>query len=375
MLHFLAKLGKKSWAPTVAPIISGTTASGYLMFHIFGHQTVRNFLVARDNSGLNVQLTDHVKSLITETYNDLEDKLFKDVFDFPGMETKKNPIRWFASSTMEPVTVGLSDTRSGFIVGLPFFFNYAKTMDIPDSMIRFKTLRFFKRMFEDPEGDKIDQTIDRTKFRANQDLIPPWESAIDRKDPIVKSYLDSMILSDNAMRFAIARELYLGDSYKPLLRAACMLFCSGVAIAFSRVSVAKLDLKKLHISRRLGVYGIAATFAYVQYNILSATIDSSYTKKCDLAAIESGEKYRLGAIEYLEKMRTRNQALYKLFSDAREVFWPNGDRRNGLVRKPFEPIEERLSWTMVQDIEEKFEGEKEQKQKQEEETKPSETKT
>lgn len=349
MLHFLAKLGKKKWTSKVAPTIVCSAAGGYFAFQMYGHKIFRNFLVARDTSGLNIELTDHVKSLILETYNDIEDKLFKEIFQFPGIETKRNPIKWFASSSMEPVTIGMSESRTGFIVGLPFFFNCTKTMDLPDSTIRFKKLRFFKKIVSDPEGDKINQSLDRTKFNANQELIPPWESGIDRKDPDVKAYLDSMILSDNAIKFAIARELFMGDSYKPLVKFGAMFISALATMTLTRFTVQKMNLRSLHVSRRLGLYAVSTAFAAYQYKLFSSTIDWDYTKKCDIAAMDSGENYRLGAIEYLEKMRSRNQALYKLFADAREVFWPNGDRRNGLFFKRYVPIEERLSWARLEE--------------------------
>lgn len=332
MLHYLTKLGLKPWAKFVAPGCAIGISLTYTYVQVMGHKKIRNFLVAREPSGQNIELSNRLKSLIIETYQDIRPKLadqnpkFKRLYDI--LPHQSGEIKWFASSTMEPFSVGSTDMRFGCLIGLPAHYNYTKTQDVPDSLIKFKKLRIFKKIFKDSKGDLIDQQTIQSKFDPMDDeLKPPWEATIDRNDPIIKNYLDSLILSDDAVRYLVAREIHVVDTNKSIFKTCLAMFSTTFPIALSRLTVRKFGLDKIHVSNRLCIYATVGLATLIYYLIVNDTIERSYGQESHEWAVKLGECYKRGAIEYHEKVLAQNKALNLLFADAREIYDEEGEKR------------------------------------------------
>lgn len=332
MFAFLAKIGRTSWAKAVMPASMAVVPFGYLYIHTWGHQFVRNQLVARDSHGEPLEVSDNLKTLIMNVWSDVRSHYNK-----PLVETKfefdPTPMKWFISGGVDAATFGMSESKHGVLIGLPITIDFNNPEDVPDSLLEFKKLRLFRKTLI-PE-ERQDKNIDG-------DLIPPWKLKKDRKDGKQKEFIDSLFLSENARKFLVARELFFSDSYRILGVAMVLSLSIGISVLLSRLAVNKTNLIESHIRNRLLVYMITGTFGFCTYTTIADNVHRAYTTNADKRAIALNESYRQGAIDYFCKLRARNVAMRNLFDDAKDLFSTDGEVIEPFIRSKHVPISERL---------------------------------
>ena len=136
-----------------------------------------------------------------------------------------------------------------------------------------------------------------------------------------------MILSDNAKRFAIAREVYRGKT--TTYRTHGMILPTFIAIGYlmSRALNKKLLLFKRPLILRGIMYCIVATFS-IYTAVLFEDTHKYYTDiELDEQACKLGEEYTKGGIELYDNTIRRNLAFRLLASDnlGNDLFNLEGD--------------------------------------------------
>lgn len=305
MFNFFATVGRKPWAPSVMPLVGFTTITGYLGFHTFGHSLIRDLLGAQSQSGKREEISKKLEMLILSVYEDIKDVFNQPILEHPLLKVNnKAEIKWFSSSTLDPVTFGLSESKTGIVIGVPSHYNYDKPDDLPSSLFQIRRVKLFKFPAQDIEGEKSSEMDADCENCESGTKI-----GIERKSEQGKEYIESLLLSENAKKFSIARELFIGDSYKPLIVSCAMLGSFLLGISLARGSVLKLGYKDAHITQRIPFYIVSGIGGYGTYKLTSRVVDDFYQERTKERAIALGEAYREGAEEYYAKLELRNKIL------------------------------------------------------------------
>lgn len=312
MFAFLARIGKRKWARHVMPTIGFASSTGYMLSHSFLHNQARDLLAAQNNRGLREELSEHIKDIIVDVYNTIKSDYAKPYFSSP-METQPE-IKWFCSSTLDPVNLGFTESGSGILIGLPNSLNYEKPEDVPQEVLHYKSLRFFRKFSEKKDYNDSGELIEDQQSSVGSDIVLRKDSEVGRQ------YVDSLILSKEAKQFLVARELFYADTYRVLLKTINIFVSFQIAILLSRALAKRYGLVFKHVSQRLPLYllsGIAGSFHFKTFDSL---YESYYATLSDTKAMSVKEPYRIGAVEYYEKVLARNKILKNHVQDLKQSF-------------------------------------------------------
>lgn len=206
-------------------------------------------------------------------------------------------VRWFWSNTKDPVLRGSTSTRNGVIIGVPYSFSYEKVADIDLSKI-----------------------------------ITAGSKDIDKDSVEGRKHLSSLVLSEDAKKFALARELHFSDSKYVHINGLVGILIGGVGVltAAKMNRSAYLNIEKTKRSFRILVYAtLAFSVIYLQQEVLRFYFTKHHLKS-DSKAASMGKEYAMGGIEYLSKLLRRNEALRKLAGKSgEEMYTPLGDEVSG----------------------------------------------
>jgi hypothetical protein len=292
------------------PALSTVTVFSYLGIHTISHDLIRKLFVAEGPDGEPVQISEYLRNLITDVFEDVQKGGFHvDVLNLKEFKCPKPVIRWFASSTIDPIVFGMTDFATGISIGVPNSYNYQKPEDLPNSVFEIKKLAILRspqgREFEKQSKDNDD---DVRLFKQEKHPVVLVRK-IDKDSEEGKDYIDSLLLSENAKKFSIARELYVGDSYRPALHCLALFFSLFGALTTSRAYIDKLKLRNNHITHRLPVYAISGILGYGMYTFLNSAIDDYIGKRANERAKSLGDNYVSGAEEYFRKQAIRDNIL------------------------------------------------------------------
>ncbi|RWS01629.1 transmembrane protein-like protein [Dinothrombium tinctorium] len=195
-------------------------------------------------------------------------------------EEKKAKYQFFPVYGSNVYNIGSVYLGKYVLVGLPFYFSYDKIEDIDTSKI-----------------NVLNQSI-------------KWSSSAGQQ------LLDSLLLSENAKKFAIARDIYFCDSFRVHLKSAIISFTVLLPhlIYYAFYHYARLKSKSMF--RRRLVYFCSLFIAYVFYNIATDTLTHRYEEIADRKAVLTKEsQYYDGAVEFYQKKLQENRAYRKLLGD------------------------------------------------------------
>jgi hypothetical protein len=200
-------------------------------------------------------------------------------------------IQFFTCLSQDPVYGGSTHLRTGSIVGLPANFAYRSIDD-----------------------------IDKTKLQIGQKLIN-WDS------PEGKLFADSLILSDNAKRFVIARQVNYLKSLQVYIDNGFLVFFSLLAYWAGHAANVLLHLKrKLPTWLRVGAYACFASIGVTLYFLAKDEYFCFLDDKADKRAGEFGKDYMAGGLEYYSKELQRNKALRVILGEYGErIYTPFGN--------------------------------------------------
>lgn len=326
----------------IIPIAGLLTSTGYLGYHLVGHNIVRNILGAEEEPGKRAEIAKDLQRLILSVYDDVQVDFNKPLVPNPIWKQPVPTIKWFSSASIEPVTLGMTETHFGVLIGVPNHYNYDKLQDLPRSLLEVRKFSLFKSRKNEKAREKIDvqkEPLDCDNCEAGEigELIN-----IDPQSENGKAYLESFVLSEKAKRFSIARELFIGDSYRPLIITTIIMTTTMLSVSISRLAVSKLGYLQAHLTQRLPFYSVATSASiWYFYNTIDRT-NRYYTQSADTRALNLGESYKEGAVEYLTKTIQRHKALRALFDDYQGIYDQDGNVIEPMFRSRNVPVTERL---------------------------------
>ena len=202
-----------------------------------------------------------------------------------------------------PVHKGSTNLRTGAIIGFPANFAYNSESDI--------------------ETDKI-QVSGR---------VIDWESVSGRQ------LLESMVLSTDAKRFIIGRELNYCKQHHVTIYSV-MQGMTGMAAYYTGAYLnAKFQLKqRLKMWARGIMYASIVCLWGFGYVMISDTYSCYRDKKADQKTGLIGYSYALGGVEYYEKSLQRNRAIRHLMGKEGETLYTVYGNRTQGVRERYVPL-------------------------------------
>ncbi|OXU18508.1 hypothetical protein TSAR_000578 [Trichomalopsis sarcophagae] len=204
--------------------------------------------------------------------HEVED-LFKEVLDdLKIKDTIRKKLTAFPIVGFNLYHAGMADSQYGAIIGIPINYLYK---------------------------DKF--SIDTSDIRMGRDREP-----INMYHPAAENLLESLVLSKNAQKFGIAREVLMAHKDLPLFRSIQSPF-----MVASSILIADFFRVKYNIMRKSLVCMVYGTSALIGYAIWFQTRDilTTYTEKeVDKELSKLGPEYIQGGKEFYDKILKRNVA-------------------------------------------------------------------
>lgn len=222
-------------------------------------------------------------------------------------EKERKAIKFFAVCGFDTFHAGSTELKTGGIVGIPNHFNYKELDDIEKPSIRL-----------------LNNTQVRWSTKPGQDLA------------------DSLILSQKAQKFAIARDIhYCTTNYVYAYGLAASMFIITSYLLGNGIAV-KFNLYRLHRKIRTPVYMLCGTLGLLVFYMTKDALSQYWDKYADRTASQTSSDYLEGGIEYYEKSLKRNVAMRTLLGKYGEkVFTYHGNKRT-FIRTTSLPLTVRL---------------------------------
>lgn len=249
----------------------------------------------------NLQLYDRGKAVkVDEKTLDLISEVYEEI----GVRADKaKQIKWFTVIGFDPINRGTTYTRSGSLIGLPRSISYQSTDDVESS-----------------------------KIKLHMTKSVPWDS---EEGAALK---ESLVLSENAKRFIIAREVKSTDSYsimgKSLLSSASVLGYFYVGKASNTI----FNLRSKAFAFRGIFYLINAVVVASMYKATINVLNTAKERTTDDECAKLGDKYVAGGLEYYAKTMQRNRALLFLLGEQGKRFYSHEGNRKYWILQPSLPL-------------------------------------
>ncbi|XP_076461933.1 transmembrane protein 177-like [Babylonia areolata] len=245
----------------------GTVGLGALILypHVWGIRRSKNVLqMYRD--GKPEPVDEDSKRLAQQMF----DKVLWDAASEAGVEL-------FTAYGQDIIHRGSTFTRQGAIVGIPVNFKYRSVLDV--------------------EKEKI--TLNNTHI--------DWDSATG------KQLLDSLVLSEKARQFAIARDLFYVHTFHMYVKAGLMgVSCFSAYWLGAAVNTVYGLSRRLPTASRVVIYSFFAGMGATVYCFASDSYNWFRDRKVDKQAAKLGLEYAEGGVEFYNKQLQRNMALRAL---------------------------------------------------------------
>ena len=179
--------------------------------------------------------------------------------------------------------------------------------------------------------------MDRIKF--GKEFLSPEQLS----SQAAAEYLSSLILSDEAKKFVIAREIFRGihcrHFYESFFPIATLSFSAPFMAYFSR----QVNLKHQHKIIKGIAYIFTATMIAIVYFSVGDFWRKNAERELDAAACQLGAIYARGGVEFYDKSLRRHIALRELLpNDAgKKLYNLKGDFYPGVVRSKYIPVSSR----------------------------------
>lgn len=199
----------------------------------------------------------------------------------------------FVAYGQDVVHKGSLHIRTGAIVGVPFHFRYQEKSDIDKNRLTLKNV-----------------SID-------------WNSEEGEK------FADSLILSDNAKKFAIAREIYYVLGHHINIDCGLMILNFGAGYCGYYALRELYQLKhRIRLFSRMTILGAFGMAAMGTYSFMSDVFQRRRDKNALMKTSQLGNDFVEGGIEFYTKLLQRNSALYHLLGkDGEKCYTLCGNER------------------------------------------------
>ncbi|CAI9735692.1 Hypothetical predicted protein [Octopus vulgaris] len=258
------------------------------------------------------------KPIDDDTNELIEETLFKINLD-PHLESR---LEMFVNYGQDVIHKGSLNMKSGAIVGLPIFFSYKQLSDIHTTHLKLKN-----------------KSID-------------WNTENGQK------FSNSIIMSDKAKKFAIAREIYYAADHSISIDCSLLVFNMS---AFYCAYFAMDGLYRLnHRMKWFGKIFLASSFYFMalgSYLFMHDIYQRRRDQHADSKAAKLGKDYIEGGIEFYNLLLQRNAALYALLGeDGKKIYTPFGNTKISVRMKslPMTARRDFMKETLAKESEEKL---------------------
>lgn len=260
-----------------------TTACGVFSAHYFPQTfLLKNFyydFVTMRKNGNPLPVTPKLISLFNKVIDDLSLDKYKRIGIQPFMIFGYDV--WHA---------GFLSSRFGALIGLPINFTYT---------------------------DK--DSINKESILIDNDPVD-WN----RED--AKHLIDSLILSEEAKKYAIAREILMTDNSNVTVQAIVSSLLIGTCYGFTAHLNESLKNFQKPQSLRVIFYSIMGTFFWGIWTMQKDTWTRLFETEVDQSLAQLGPVYVKGGHEYYDKLAKRNAALRTLLGDkGKNLYTANGN--------------------------------------------------
>ncbi|CAG2118017.1 unnamed protein product [Medioppia subpectinata] len=192
-------------------------------------------------------------------------------------------MEFFLCSGTQVFSAGDLCTRCGAIVGLPHNFSYNTIDDVKVNEISILG-------------------VNAAELQADEESAQDFQQLI-----------ESLVLSENAKKFAITRELHMTSNDRVLNG----IFISVVSLFFG-VGIGQQIILSRNIRRRyllsVCIRLVSAAIGLTLFLVIREMLYYGWDKAADEAAIKQGYAYFEGAVEYYQKLIQRQEALDNLMA-------------------------------------------------------------
>jgi len=255
------------------------------------------------------------KGFKTQVRNELLELLNVVAKDMDLSDDEISSLTVFVTTTTEPN--GWGELGKESILGIPEYFHYTSGNDVPMDKMR----------------------IGETHASGSENLLLN-QSQIESEQG--KSFEEALVLSDNAKKFAIAREIGR-TQYTPFMMHGVFAFCFiGLTYNIARIINKQLQFhRRPPLIRGMMYVSLLPTIIF-SYFFTKDTYNRHVEKSLDKKAAGVSLEYCAGGFEYYNKMLQRNIALRHFQGDAgRNKYTGKGELIQGIIRLKTAPITER----------------------------------
>lgn len=166
----------------------------------------------------------------------------------------------------------------------------------------------------------------------------PWST------PDGQKLRKSFIISEEAKKFAIARELLSLHQYENEKNAfiAAVNLCMPVFMIQGLTE--RLKLKSRPMLLRVVIYGMVITFVGATWVMMKDSLVVEMERKVDNALSSLSDSYRRGGLEYYSSLQQRNLALRSLLGEYGPKVYTTLGNDKALIRMKRVPIVERVEF-------------------------------
>ena len=197
------------------------------------------------------------------------------------------------TSQPDPILRGSCKTKGGTLIGLPANFRFRNAEEA---------------------------SADRAKLLVGG-------AGLDWSKDTSQRFLKSLVLSDSAKRFAIARQVKFADTWHVLNRPLMLSTTAILAYAVGHLANGLYGLRTRVPTRvRAVMYTGIGACALVFYTLVNDSYNCYLENASDRQAAELGKDYAQGGVEFYQKTLERNRALRELVPRGDKYYTAFGNR-------------------------------------------------
>ncbi|XP_022183452.1 transmembrane protein 177-like [Myzus persicae] len=260
----------------------GSGAIEYSTNIIFNDLFVKYFKEANKNNQP-VALSESLRKRHDDVIHDLKLTDFKKAFVIP-----------FTAKSIHPINVGCLNTRMGSYIGIPSIYDLNSVDDIS------------------------------IKNAADLNLQKPYAELLNDKSEFGQQFVKSLILSEPAKKYSIARELMLTDNHRIFIKSSLSSIVLMPMYALGSYIYNILPPNPARV--RTLVLVLLSNIGVLVWFLARTATENFYQKKADEKLCDISEEYIKGGIEYYETLIQRNLALRNILPDGENMYTKQGDQ-------------------------------------------------
>lgn len=138
-----------------------------------------------------------------------------------------------------------------------------------------------------------------------------------------QKFMETLILSEPAKKFSIARELVLTDNFRLFIKSISMTVTLIPMYAFGSTLLNLLPANSFRV--KVLAFFLLSNIGVFLWLAIRKTIEDYYQINADHTLCKISEEYINGGIEYYDKLIERNLALRSIIPNGQTMYAENGD--------------------------------------------------